>query len=105
MNIAKKIHRGQQCLVYEEIFSYVDGITLKVEIKSDAQPVGSYARCEVFSKAEMKWNLVSQIHHGSMKTAPNLRNVLYELGEKDEHFKEDRDALVFQANKILQSGL
>jgi len=94
------IAAGSQSVNFVELLSGW-GQRLRISIKSDSYLVQSYARIEVWSAAELKWNLVAYVQHGSMLTPAGLIYNPNRSGFQASHFQADRTELIRLAGLVL----
>ena len=69
--IDRTISKGRQSVLYQEVFKIGDN-SLKIEIKSDSYDFQCSAKVSWLDRNERKWNVLHNIHHGSMKTPNEL---------------------------------
>lgn len=98
--IAKSVSPSQQSVTYAETLE-VDGIKLRISIKSDSHDFQSHARIEAFSAVELKWNNIAFVHYSQMRTRPGLIHEPRGKGVHQDHFLADRDELIRQAALTL----
>lgn len=92
------ISAGSQDVMYRELLQ-VGTHRLRISIRSDSYRDQCYARVEIWSPAESKWNFVECVHHGSMVTEKGLRYLQRPAIVKD--FSADRDELIRLASLVL----
>ena len=96
--IRTEIEIGGQSIIFKETFEY-NSHKLEVKIKSDAYKSQSYARVFIWSKEQLQWNKLTDLHYSNMKTKEGLS---YCQGKRTiNDFKEDVDQLLNQAKEIL----
>lgn len=96
--IQADIARGTQTVNATYIFDR--GPTkVRIRISSDSSDFQSFARVELFSPADLKWNVVGNIPFAQMKTPHKLAYVAN--GTAKDHFKADFDKLLGIADGLL----
>ena len=99
-SLSLDIAAGSQSVNFVELLSGW-GQRLRISIKSDSYAFQSYARIEVWSAAELKWNLVAYVQHGSMRTPAGLIYQPNRSGFQASHFQADRTELIRLAGLVL----
>ncbi|MHC5194744.1 hypothetical protein ACYSUW_13415 [Pseudomonas frederiksbergensis] len=96
--IQSDIARGTQTVNATYIFDR--GPTkVRIKISSDSSDFQSFARVELFSPSDLKWNVVGHIPFAQMKTPHKLAYVTN--GTAKEHFTADFDKLLGIADGLL----
>ena len=91
-----------QGVLYVEILEVLDGVKIRVEIRSDAYDFQSYCTLDVFNKAEGKWHEVLRRPYGNMETRhglhyePNIKTCNLSLA-----FARDRQWLIDTYGKLM----
>ena len=99
-SLSLDIAAGSQPVNFVELLSGW-GQRLRISIKSDSYADQSYARIEVWSAAELKWNLAAYVQHGSMLTPAGLIYQPSRSGFQTSHFQADRTELIRLAGLVL----
>lgn len=67
----QQISKGKQHTLAEWTYGYGE-LRLRIHIRSDNCDFQGYARADVWDATGLKWNPVTSLHYGEMKTLPNL---------------------------------
>ena len=100
--IEETYFNGSQSVEFKGIYNH-NGNKIKIHIDIDSVGFQSSARCYVFNKQELKWNILDSIHHSNMKS----KNVFayrnfYELSYSEiDAIENDVKTLKKKAKQIL----
>ena len=96
--IEEIISKGSQSVSYREIYKH-DNFKIKLEIKSDAFDMQSYARAYVLK--DLEWSLIYSIPYSKMVTPFNIICRMMTDTEYKKLFIQDRDKLKKEIETIL----
>lgn len=100
---SKELGLCGQDVNYVETLNLLDGGSIykcKIDIRSNAYKFQSHARAYVWSKNDLRWNLVDEIMYSNMKTEEALYCNNFRKARLSA-FKQDRDTLVEKLKSIL----
>jgi len=100
--IEETYFNGSQSVEFKGIYNH-NGNKIKIHIDIDSVGFQSSARCYVFNKQELKWNVLDSIHHSQMesKSVFAYRN-FYELSYSEKYaIENDVKTLKKKAKQIL----
>ena len=99
--IKKELSKGRQSMNYDE-FLKLDGLKLKISIKSDSYDFQCHARILVWSEQDLKWNLIDSIPFANMMsfdldqyvTDKSLDGLFYMLAQEEAKIRQNPSARV-----------
>lgn len=100
--IEETYFNGRQSVEFKGIYNH-DGNKIKIHIDIDSVGFQSSARCYVFNKQELKWNVLDSIHHSQMKSKDVFAyRKFYELSYSEiDAIENDVKTLKKKAKQIL----
>lgn len=97
-HISETVTKGDQDVNYQ-LLAVLDGNKVRVSIRSNPYAFQCHARVEVWSKTDMRWNLVDHRLPGAIATPIKL--YYSKDWNRVEHFREDCSYLLTQAAAII----
>jgi hypothetical protein len=98
--IDKEIGLDSSDAILKEIIKY-NGISLKIEIRSNSYSFQCSARISALDTNEREWNIIHSIHHSNMKTPSKLYLKSKDRAILSKYFSEDRRKLINMAKELL----